>query len=198
MNYLAHAYLSFNIPEVLVGNMISDFVKGKKQYDYPLQIQLGIKLHRVIDTFTDEHQATKALKLFFKNNYGLYAGAFADVVYDYFLANDKTHFATDDDRKLFTQKTYELLEQYQQYFPEKFSRMFPFMKEQDWLYNYAFDYGIEKSFGGLMRRAMYINEVETAFKIFVQNKLAIQTVYDLFFKDLYNFANYQIHILQKP
>lgn len=30
MNYLAHAYLSFDEPEILVGNMISDFVKGKK------------------------------------------------------------------------------------------------------------------------------------------------------------------------
>ena len=33
MNYLAHAYLSFNDPEILVGNMISDFVKGKKKAD---------------------------------------------------------------------------------------------------------------------------------------------------------------------
>ena len=30
MNYLAHAYLSFGDPDVLTGNMISDFVKGKK------------------------------------------------------------------------------------------------------------------------------------------------------------------------
>jgi hypothetical protein len=29
MNYLAHAYLSFNEPDILVGNLISDFVKGK-------------------------------------------------------------------------------------------------------------------------------------------------------------------------
>jgi acyl carrier protein phosphodiesterase len=35
MNYLAHAYLSFNDPEILVGNMISDFVKGKKKFDSP-------------------------------------------------------------------------------------------------------------------------------------------------------------------
>jgi len=29
MNFLAHAYLSFYNPPVLVGNMIADFVKGK-------------------------------------------------------------------------------------------------------------------------------------------------------------------------
>ena len=33
MNYLAHAYLSFNKPDILAGNIISDFVKGKKKFD---------------------------------------------------------------------------------------------------------------------------------------------------------------------
>lgn len=35
MNYLAHAYFSFGDPAILTGNMISDYVKGKKQFDYP-------------------------------------------------------------------------------------------------------------------------------------------------------------------
>ena len=62
MNYLAHAYLSFNEPGLLVGNMISDFVKGKKKFDYPAGIRKGIALHRAIDTFTDDHEATKLAK----------------------------------------------------------------------------------------------------------------------------------------
>ena len=59
MNYLAHAYRSFHLPDILVGNMISDFVKGKKKYEYSEGILKGIDLHRSIDTFTDEHEATK-------------------------------------------------------------------------------------------------------------------------------------------
>jgi acyl carrier protein phosphodiesterase len=51
MNYLAHAYLSFKHEDILLGNLISDFVKGKKKFDYPLLIQKGITLHRNIDTF---------------------------------------------------------------------------------------------------------------------------------------------------
>ncbi len=43
MNYLAHAYFSFNQPPVIVGNLISDFIKGKKQFDYPAEIQKGIR-----------------------------------------------------------------------------------------------------------------------------------------------------------
>src|ERR1700744_5259410 len=93
MNYLAHAYLSFNQPEILVGNMISDFVKGKKRFDFNTTIQKGIALHRSIDTFTDDHAATKKAKEFLKPAVGLYAGAFIDVVYDHFLALDKNEFS---------------------------------------------------------------------------------------------------------
>ena len=72
MNYLAHAYLSFNKPEILIGNLISDFVKGKKKFDYSTGIQKGIALHRAIDQFTDDHAITQSAKLFFKPAYRLY------------------------------------------------------------------------------------------------------------------------------
>src|SRR6266498_5737073 len=115
MNYLAHAYLSFNRPGILVGNMISDFVKGKKKYGYSEEIQQGIALHREIDRFTDTHAGTKEAKEIFRPAYRLYAGALIDVVYDHFLALDENEF-TDESLKAFTIKTYSLLDQ----FSEKF------------------------------------------------------------------------------
>ncbi|MEO5942508.1 MAG: ACP phosphodiesterase [Ferruginibacter sp.] len=174
MNYLAHAYLSFNNPDVLLGNMISDFIKGKKQYDYPKQIQAGIQLHRAIDTFTDAHFATKSIKKYFSSSYGLYGGAFADVVYDYFLANDKSIFPDENTLKKFTQTSYDLLENNEKWFGEKFGMMFPYMKAQDWLYNYQFESGIQKSFEGVRRRALYIKETEKAFSIFVEHKIEME------------------------
>ena len=92
MNYLAHAYLSFNNPGILAGNMISDFVKGKRKYDYPQKIQQGIAVHREIDRFTDTHPVTKEAKEIFRPAYRLYAGPLIDVVYDHFLANDIDQF----------------------------------------------------------------------------------------------------------
>src|SRR5579864_7344795 len=159
MNYLAHAYLSFSIPEIAVGNLISDFVKGKKKLDYPVTIQKGISLHRAIDAFTDDHEITRQAKLFFKADYGLYAGALTDVVYDHFLANDPHEFAdvTGGDGgsglRAFAERTYEQLAPFQPLFPEKFARMFPYMRSQNWLYNYRYMEGIFSSFTGLYRRA---------------------------------------------
>ncbi len=127
MNYLAHAYLSFNRPGILVGNMISDFVKGRKKYEYSKEIQQGIALHREIDRFTDSHSATKEAKDIFRPAYRLYAGAFIDVVYDHFLALDENEF-TEESLKGFTAHTYRLLDQYADQFPENFKAMYPYMK----------------------------------------------------------------------
>ena len=109
MNLLAHAYLSFNKPAILAGNMISDYVKGKKKFDYPEEIQKGMTLHRAIDEFTDSHDITYIAKQYFKADYRLYAGAFVDVLYDHFLANDKEQFIDDENLNIFCQSTYSSL-----------------------------------------------------------------------------------------
>ena len=188
MNYLAHAYLSFNNPEILAGNMISDYIKGKKQFNYPLAVQKGIKLHRAIDNFTDTHVATQDLKSFFRPQYRLYSGAFADVVYDHFMANDIDVFNSETVLKTFAANTYQLLESYTELFPLPFQKMFPYMKEYDWLYNYRHTWGIEKSFGGVVRRSAYLTESAIAFEIFNAHYTDMQTCYRAFFPDLKKYS----------
>jgi acyl carrier protein phosphodiesterase len=188
MNLLAHAYLSFNNEDILVGNMISDYVKGNKQYEYPLPIQAGIQLHRAIDQFTDTHEATQKIKKLFNPAYRLYAGAFIDVVYDYFLANDVNEFENESHLEKFSQNTYDALQKNTVYFPEKFAKSFPYMQSQNWLYHYRTNEGMQKSFGGLARRAKYITETDTAFEIFLYNKEIIGASYQIFFPQLKLFT----------
>lgn len=188
MNYLAHAYLSFDNPSLLVGNMISDYIKGKKQFDYPTAIQKGIRLHRQIDTFTDSHEVTKALKSFFRPQYRLYSGAFADVVYDHFLANDTGAFKDGSALNSFSLNCYQTLDAYVVLFPAPFAKMFPYMKTHNWLYNYRYTWAIEKSLAGVAHRAAYLNESRIAFEIFIKNYKNMQDCYTAFFPDLKNFA----------
>lgn len=183
MNYLAHAYLSFRNPEWLVGNMISDYVKGKQKENYPEGIRDGIQLHRFIDTFTDNHPATQEAKLIFKPEYRLYSGAFVDIVYDHFLATDTNRF-TDEGLKNFAEWVYETLDPYQHLFPEKFGRMFPYMRKQNWLYNYNVPYGMERSFEGLSRRALYIKETNTAYQLFISQYAVLKGCYEAFIDDV--------------
>ena len=196
MNYLAHAYLSFNRPGILAGNMISDFVKGKKKYDYPEQIQQGIAVHREIDQFTDAHSVTKAAKEIFKPVYRLYAGPLMDVIYDHFLALDENEF-TDESLKAFSVNTYALLDQFQDHFPEKFNMMYPYMKAHNWLYNYRYPQGIEKSLAGIVRRAKFLDESDTAYTLFIENYDSLKNLYQQFFPGLKSMTLNFIKQLEK-
>jgi len=187
MNYLAHAYLSFEKPGILVGNMISDFVKGRKKYDYPIDIQQGIALHREIDSFTDTHSATKQAKEIFRSAYGLYSGAIMDIVYDHFLALDENEF-TGQSLETFTINTYATLDRFTEHFPEKFTMMYPYMKSHNWLYNYRYREGIQRSLGGLVRRARYLEESDTAYLLFTTHYEELKKIYNLFFPGLKTMA----------
>ncbi len=195
MNYLAHAYLSFQLPDILAGNMISDFVKGKKKFDYSNSIQKGISLHRAIDEFTDFHPVTDRAKQFFRPVYRLYSSVFTDVVYDHFLATDSAQFVNDQALAAFSSETYQVLSLYLNIIPENFSRMLPFMIKHDWLYNYRFPEGIRRSFEGLARRATYMNESEKAFAIFEDNYAALKQCYQEFFPELKDFAYDRLQLL---
>jgi acyl carrier protein phosphodiesterase len=195
MNYLAHAYLSFNDPGILIGNMISDHVKGKTRFEYPHDIQNGIRLHRLIDAFTDAHEATREAKQIFRPVYRLYSGAFVDIVYDHFLATDPEEF---DERSLalFSSGVYQRLDQGKQWLPEAFGRMFPYMKEHDWLYNYSHRWGIERSFAGMVRRAAFIDNSSTAFELFETNYQLLSDCYRHFWAFVKPFAKQEFDQMQ--
>jgi acyl carrier protein phosphodiesterase len=187
MNYLGHAYLSFNSPQILVGNMVSDFVKGAGKFSFSGSIQNGITLHRQIDNFTDSHPATKEAMQIFRPQYRLYSGPITDVLYDHFLANDPTLF-DDASLKEFSNRTYRHLEDYSSHLPIRFLQMFTYMKAEDWLYHYKYPEGIRKTLYGLARRASYIRECETAYRLFLEHHSYLNDCYRKFFEDVKQFA----------
>ncbi len=194
MNYLAHAYLSFHHPEILVGNIISDFVKGKRKFDYPTAIQKGIALHREIDRFTDTHDATREAKEIFRPQYRLYSGPFMDILYDHFLAVDENEFPGNSLFD-FSQEVYASLNEQMQWLPERFVLMFPYMKKENWLFNSRTPSGISKSLSGLVYRSAYLTESDTAFKLFQEHYQLLQQCYRHFWPEVKPFAKKQYELL---
>ena len=187
MNFLAHAYLSFNATDILIGNMIGDFVKGKKKYDYPGDIPKGIALHRAIDSYTDSHTVTRAAKSYFRQPYGLYAGALVDIVFDHFLANDPGIFSREE-LASFAAGVYRNLDSYRGMLPDKFLRIRPYMQSQNWLYNYHSREAIFRSFAGLSSRAAYMPESGKACELFETHYHELEACYGGFFPELRAFA----------
>lgn len=183
MNFLAHAYLSFNDPDILVGNIIADFVKGKQIDSYPNQIKRGIIVHREIDNFTDNFPLNIETKSVFSKLVGKYNASFLDVSFDYFLANDISRQPLGGWQK-FAENCYKAIEERAIVLPAKFCSMFMYMKSENWLYNYQYKWMIQRSFERLQRRAKFLSEDINVFTIFEENQIEIQNCYDIFFPKL--------------
>jgi acyl carrier protein phosphodiesterase len=198
MNYLGHAYLSFSDPEILTGNMIGDHIKGVLTPGrFPERIQLGLITHRHIDTFTDGHPAIQRAKLWFRADYGLYAGAITDTLMDHFLANDAQLFPSEEDLMQFTQDTYQKLAQHSSSFPPAFANYFPHMREHNWLYHYRTLQGIRRSLNGLARRAGdHMPPVDNAWKTFIGHYYQLAQCYYEFIDDVRSFV--KLELKQNP
>ena len=194
MNFLAHAYLSFDHPQILVGNMISDFVKGAARLGFSGNIAKGIILHRNIDEYTDNHKATKIAKEIFRPAYRLYSGPIMDILYDYFLANDK-HSFPDDSLLAFTEKIYDNIEEHTAELPMHFLHVFTYMKTENWLYHYRTKEGIHKSLKGLVRRSAFLKEADTAFELFNDHIDELNAGFHEFWPDVKQFAKHRLEEL---
>lgn len=193
MNYLGHAYLSFGDAEILTGNMIGDHVKGKLALDnYSPGIKKGLLLHRKIDEFSDNHPATQRAKVLFREDYGLYAGAIMDTLYDHFLASDPKMFKTEEALLAFTHDTFKKLEANSYAFPEKFAAYFPHMVAHNWLYGYRSLRGMQQSLGGLARRAQHMPPPEKAYEIFITHFYALNQSYYELIDDLVGFVKNEL------
>ena len=186
MNFLAHSYLSFS-EEQLVGNMIADFVKNRDVARLPESIQKGIKLHRAIDSFTDAHPLIHEAKAPFRPLVRLYSGAFVDVAFDYFLANDTTENSQREWQE-HSREVYAVLRRYEEFLPEVFKKVLDKMQQDDWLYNYRNEWGIEYSFRNVVNKAQFLDKTTNVFPAFLANKDFLREKYEIFFPEIKSFA----------
>lgn len=187
MNFLAHAFLSFGDPEVLTGNLITDFIRGIHKKDFPPGVQTGITLHHAIDAFTDRHPVTISAREYLRPASGKYSGVFMDVVYDYFLANDESCF-TLPTLRAFSKKTYQVLSEHADILPLRFRKIFYYMKKEDWLFHYHTKEGIRNAFEGIYRRATYLEESSAVYTAFNTHYDELQKAYVDFMPELTSHA----------
>ena len=142
MNFLAHTYLSGNNEQIIVGNFMGDYVKGKDYRHFPELIRKGILLHRDIDTFTDAHPITRRSKQRIAGRYHKYAGIIIDIFYDHFLASLWGRFSFLPLNE-FVSRTYDLLKRNYKILPAAIKMWFPTFLENNWMLAYQTVDGIE-------------------------------------------------------
>lgn len=195
MNFLAHLFLSGNHEEIMVGNFIGDFVRGKDIFDrYPFHIALGIELHREIDEFTDRHPVVMESKIRLRPKYRHYAPVIVDMFYDHFLAANWSTYHTLPLAQ-YARQSYSVLQKYNPQLPDRVKYLIPYMIEGNWLLNYAQPEGIHRALSGMARRTPYDSRMDEAVNDLQKFKTEFEREFSRFFPELKtmseNFIRYR-------
>ncbi|MBD1396233.1 DUF479 domain-containing protein [Pontibacter sp. JH31] len=194
MNYLAHTFLSGNDEELLIGNFIADAVKGKQAERYAPGIARGIKLHRLIDTYTDTHPVVAETKARLRPLYRKYAPVVADLYFDHFLASRFDEFSSEPLAE-YTNRVYTLISGHFDVLPERVQYFFPYMMKQNWLLSYAEVSGIGQALGGLSRRTSFESGMDTAGEELLNNYSMYNRDFSIFFPELMAYVDETILLL---
>ncbi len=188
MNFLAHLYLSGDDADVMTGNFIGDFVRGRNLSEqFGQRVAIGIELHRAIDEFTDHHPMVRESKVRLRPKYGHYSAVIVDIFYDHFLALNWGTYSTEP-LEQYAQKAYRYLDERESILPERVKHMLPYMVGSNWLVGYAQLEGIRRSLAGMARRATFNSRMDQAINDLRENHQAFQNDFDLFFPELVSFS----------
>ena len=181
MNYLAHLFLAEETAESLIGNLAGDFVKGPLGERFPPAIAEGIRHHRRVDAFTDEHPSVAAFRRVLIPEQGHYARVIADVFFDHFLAVDFDRWGGEP-LASFLGRVCALIDPHVDALPGRLRFVYPRMRE--WLPSYATIDGIHITLTNLSYRLSRRPHLETATHHLIDSRAELQRRFEAFFPDV--------------
>lgn len=187
MNYLAHLALSGGIEEVLAGNIIEDFITGRIEHPRNAflteELIVGVKLHRLIDTFTDTNENVTNCKRLFYDSIGKYAGIVVDIFFDHFLIKNWSQFyetSLDD----FCKNVYEVLPRYRTFYPKPLVKVVDSMVSHQWLTHYEYEWGLTRAMQSVNIKIGIDNHLNEALPAFWTNYAYLNQQFLLFYPEL--------------
>jgi acyl carrier protein phosphodiesterase len=191
VNFLAHLRLSGDEPEMLVGNLMGDFVKGRLTGSFPPGIERGIGLHRRIDSFAEGNEKFRESKARLDPSFGLYRGVMVDLFYDHFLAlhwDDYSPVQFD----VFVAAAYRVMMEYEGVLPERLVRVLPVIFTE-LIPSYREVGGIERALGRMAARLGRANPLGEGTGELVRHYMGLEEDFRRFFPEAIDYVREQIH-----
>ena len=183
MNFLAHFLLSGNNKELILGNFLGDFIRGRKLLELSRDVQKGVTLHREIDRYTDHHGIIKDSVSLLQPSFGRYSGVALDIFFDHFLA---VHWGKFHSKELdsYAKSIYSILKDHKKHFPEKALMFYRYMRANNILFYYKELEGIDFVMKGMARRTSYNSNFETAKEVLESNYFELESYFLDFMPEL--------------
>jgi acyl carrier protein phosphodiesterase len=183
VNYLAHFYLADPEPELMFGNYIGDGVRGRDLSRFSENVQRGIRFHRFIDTYTDQHEEVLQAKTLFHETQNKFAGVVVDVLFDHVLANKWQQFHKLE-LNAFAEMCYETVGKQKHLMPIRSARFYEYMVSRNALKKYASPTGVEQVFIGMDSRTAYPSNMSLAVQRLEEVRSDFEAHFERFFPQL--------------
>lgn len=135
MNYLVHLYLSGSDPELRLGGLMGDFVKGPLATELPDGIARGLRLHRRIDTLAHSSADTRRSRQRLDPGFSHGRGIIVDIFYDHFLASSWQDYSSISLER-YAEDVYRLLEEHHGQLSPSLQQVARRMISHNWLVSY--------------------------------------------------------------
>lgn len=187
MNHLAHALLAGPDDELRLGGLLADFVRGAPDVAWPPGVIAGIRLHRAIDSYTDQHPAVMSARALLPPPYRRYAGIALDMWFDHALARDFGRWSAQP-LSAFSDALRDLLFRYDAQLPPAMQRFRRYMEAHDLPTAYADPAMLGLALQGIGQRLSRANPLDTVLPLLVALEEPLQAQFELFFPQLQAFA----------
>lgn len=185
MNHLAHALLAApGDAEFALGSALGDFVHGRPDPAWPAARQAGLRFHRAIDRFTDQHPEVVAARRGFRPPMRRYAGIVLDVWFDHLLVLDWNRYATDEPLAVFSRRWLALLDEHARDLPPSFHGFRTWMRTHGLPIAYGDEDTLDTVFHALARRLSRPSPIPDALPVLRRQAVPLQRHFDAFFPDL--------------
>ena len=183
MNYLAHAYLSPEDPQVLMGNLWGDLLRPKDYASLNANLMKGVIYHRSIDTFTDQHENVDQIIKLLRPFQEKYTPVVADVLMDFILSKF-WHAFNEQSLEEFCKAKYKIVAQHLHLIPERLHPRINRMMENRWLESCVSRERMKTTLLMLSRRASFENKIADAMKAYDLHEPILDRLFLSFFDDL--------------
>lgn len=154
MNYLAHLALAQPTSASVQGNLLGDFMRGYHPEHFDLAVQRGLKNHRFVDRYTDQHPKVRLAKSYFSSQRRRFAGIILDISFDHFLINHWSRFYTQPFEH-FCEQRYALLQPDLRAMPPSMHRTVTSMLKHRWLGVYSTPEGLARALDNTAARIRF-------------------------------------------
>lgn len=135
MNHLAHLFLAPDTELHRVGSLLGDFARGLDSQALPISLREGLRHHRAVDAFTDQHPEVIASKRLFSSQRRRFAGVALDVLYDHYLLRNWHRYSATPLNE-FIDQVYEELQRHQNAMPQSMKTVTGRIVQHDWFRSY--------------------------------------------------------------